>query len=406
MRILVITQYFWPENFRINDLVSEFCELGHVVTVLTCKPNYPSGKIFPEFKFNPLAYKKFKSANVVRVPVIPRGNTKLKLLFNYISFVISATVCGVWYLRSQKFDLIFVFEPSPVTVGLPAVFFRYFKRSPVVFWALDLWPETLEAVGVVRSKLVLKIVEWIVSFIYNHCDLILAQSKSFIPQIHKYCQKRVKVKYFPSWSDVTFDFSKVAAAKEIPVVNGSFNILFAGNVGDAQDFPAILAAAEILKFNKSIRWLIVGDGRKLEWVKSEVARRNLEHCFLLFGSFPIDRMPSFFKHADTLLVSLKDEPIFSLTIPGKIQSYLAAGIPIIAMLNGETREIVSKSGAGLTCAAGDAKALASIIQKIADMDIEERINMGRSGLVFSETEFNRQIIIARLFSWINELDMV
>lgn len=406
MRILVVTQYFWPENFRINDLVSEFCGLDHEVTILTGRPNYPSGVVYPEFRLNPSAFAKFESANIVRVPVISRGKGGLRLMLNYVSFVISAIVLGVWRLRGQKFDVIFVFEPSPITVGLPAIFLSNIKRAPLVFWVLDLWPETLEAIGVVRSRYILNAIGRLVTFIYNRCDLILAQSKSFIPQIRQYCRKEIKVEYFPSWSDAAFDFAIVDLAEEVPVAEGVFSIMFAGNIGDAQDFPAILDAAEVLKGNSGIRWLIVGEGRAGEWVRSEVIRRGLEHCILLLGSYPIDRMPSFFKHADALLVSLKAESIFAMTIPGKLQSYLAAGIPVLAMLNGEGAEIIARSGAGISSPAGDGFALAAAITQMTNMSIEERLQMGRAGFALSEGEFNRGALISKLMSWIEELSVV
>ncbi len=406
MRILIVTQYFWPENFRINDLVSGFCDLDHEVTVLTGYPNYPFGVVFPEFRLNPSAYAKYDSAKLIRVPVISRGKGGIRLMLNYASFILSATMCGIWRLRGQKFDVIFVFGPSPITVGLPAIFLSYIKRAPLAFWVLDLWPETLEAIGAVRSRYFLKAISSLVTFIYNRCDLILAQSKSFIPQIRQYCQKEIKVEYFPSWSDATFDYSTVDLAKEVPAAEGVFSIMFAGNIGDAQDFPAILDAAEVLKGDKGIRWLIVGEGRTSEWVRSEVIRRGLEQCFILLGSYPVDRMPSFYKHANALLVSLKAEPIFAMTIPGKLQSYLAAGIPIVAMLNGEGAEIIRRSGAGIYSPAGDGFALAGAVMHMANMNIEMRLKMGRAGLAFSEEEFNRNALISKLLLWLDGLCVV
>jgi len=312
-------------------------------------------------------------------------------------------ITGAWRLRGQTFDVIFVFEPSPVTVGIPAVFLRYLKRAPLVFWVLDLWPENLESVGVIRSKRVLKAVGHLVSFIYNRCDMVLAQSRSFIPQIRQYCRVKNVVEYFPSWSDIEFDFSVIEAAREVPDGNGVFSVLFAGNIGDAQDFPAILDAVELLKRDKRIRWLIVGNGRAAHWVRTEVKRRGLEHCFLLLGQFPLDRMPSFYKCADALLVSLKNEPIFSLTIPGKLQSYLAAGIPVLAMLNGEGAEIVRRSGAGLSCPAGDGCALAAAVRELAGMDFDKRRAMGERGMAINREEFDKASLISRLLSWFNDL---
>lgn len=403
MRILVVTQYFWPENFRINDLVAECCERGHEVTVLTGHPNYPSGEVFPEFQRNPSAYTTFGAATIVRVPMASRGRGGLRLMLNYASFAVSAMALGAWRLRGRIFDVIFVFEPSPITVGLPAVFLRYLKRAPLAFWVLDLWPETLEAVGVVSSKRALKAVGHVVSFIYNRCDMVLAQSRSFIPQIRRYCKAEKVVEYFPSWSDAEFDTSVAGAAKEIPASEGVFSIMFTGNIGDAQDFPSVLDAAERLKEDKSIRWLIVGDGRAFDWVKSEVRQRGLEHCVLMLGRYPIDRMPSFYRRADALLVSLKDEPVFAMTIPGKLQSYLAAGIPVLAMLNGEGAEIVARSGAGLSCPAGDGKALSVAARQLACMDSDRRQAMGARGLAIYKEEFDRAVLISRLLSWFEDL---
>nr|WP_275983127.1 glycosyltransferase family 4 protein [Propionivibrio soli] len=179
--------------------------------------------------------------------------------------------------------------------------------------------------------------------------------------------------------------------------------MFAGNMGDAQDFPAILDAAEILKDKKNIRWLVVGDGRATEWVRSEVDKRRLGQSFLLLGRYPIERMPSFYKHADALLVSLKESPIFAMTIPGKLQSYLASGLPILAMLNGEGAQIISSSGAGLSCRAGDGNALAAAVIQLAEMPVDARKKMGARGLALSRTEFDRETLITRLEHWFAEM---
>ncbi|MEO8409195.1 MAG: glycosyltransferase family 4 protein [Propionivibrio sp.] len=403
MQILVVSQYFWPENFRINDLVTELAGLGHDVTVLTGYPNYPSGSVFEDFKKNPEAFQRYGAVRVVRVPLISRGTSALRLLLNYFSFALSACTIGAWRLRSKPFDVIFAFEPSPITVGIPAALMRWLKKAPLVFWVLDLWPETLQAVGVVNSKRVLGAVGVLVSFIYSRCDLILAQSRSFIPQIRKYCLPDSRVDYFPSWSDSTFDFERIEAASEIPPAENQFSILFAGNIGDAQDFPAILQAAAVLKSDRRIRWLIVGDGRSANWVREEIERRELKDNVLMLGRFPVERMASFFKHADALLVSLKDTPIFAMTIPGKLQSYLAAGIPVLAMLNGEGAEIVRRSGAGLACPAGDGHALADAVGRLFAMSREERGAMGEKGLEISSTEFDRRTLISRLITWFESL---
>lgn len=396
MRILIVSQYFWPENFRINDLVCELARRGQDITVLTGLPNYPDGEVFTDFLSAPDRFIHYEGVEIIRVPMLPRSKGGLRLLLNYLTFAANASLLGSWKLRSRKFDVVFAYEPSPVTVGLPAVVMRYLKRAPMIFWVQDLWPETLKAVGVIKSQFGLWAVGRLVAFIYKRCDLILAQSKSFVPQIRKYAPPTGRVMYFPNWSDAVSDTEVTHPAKEVPAKPGSFNVMFAGNIGEAQDFPAILAAAERLKAQPNVRWLIVGDGRMATWVADEVKCRELQEQVLMLGRFPSERMPSFFKHADALLVSLKDEPIFSMTIPSKLQTYLAAGIPVLCMLNGEGSDVVSESGSGLTCRAGDHVALANAVLKLSQMTVEERQEMGRNGLLVSSREFGRTQLIDRL----------
>ena len=403
MRLLVVTQYFWPENFRINDLVTELVSRGHEVTVLTGIPNYPDGQVYKDFIERPSDFSFYQGATILRVPMMARGRGALRLVLNYFTFALSASILGPWRLRKHDFDLIFVYEPSPITVGIPAVVLSSIKKIPISLWVLDLWPETLEAIGVVRKKWILKLIGKLVSWIYKRSDLILAQSKSFIPKISEYTTSHARIEYFPSWSESIFTDKSILPAEEVPAKLGAFNIVFAGNIGHAQDFPAILSAAELLKGNRDIRWIIVGDGRESEWVRCELNKRNLQSNVLMLGRYPVDRMPSFFLHASALLVSLRDEPVFSMTIPGKLQTYLFAGVPIIAMLNGEGAEIVRDAQAGLTCPAGDYKALANVVLKLSEMSANEREFMGRNGVAIGNKEFCRDKLICQLECWLNEI---
>lgn len=403
VQILIVSQYFWPENFRVNDLTQELVKRGHGVTVLTGIPNYPAGKVFDAFKADPDAFDHYAGAKVCRVPMFARGTGSLRLLLNYLSFVLAACLFGPWRLRGQFFDVIFVFEPSPVTVGLPAVLLGRLKQAPVVFWALDLWPETLAAVGVVRSPKVLAAIGCLVSFIYNRCALVLGQSRGFLKNIAKYCDDSSKIRYFPSWAEDVFCQDDLKYAPEVPRVEGAFNVLFAGNVGESQDFPAVLDAAESLKHNPAIRWLVVGDGRMTDWLRAEVSRRGLEQSFLLLGRFPVERMPSFYVHADALLVSLKRDPAFSLTIPGKVQSYLMAGLPLLGMLDGEGANVIRNAEAGLVCSAGDAACLAQSVLRLAAMSRVERLRLGSNGRDYANKEFNREVLMDRLEGWFVEL---
>ena len=402
MRILVVSQYFWPENFRVNDLVKEWVQRRHQVMVLTGIPNYPGGKVFEAYQGQPSAYATYEGAEVVRVPMLPRGSGGLRLVLNYLSFVVGGCIFGPWRLRGKPVDVIFVFEPSPVTVGLPAVWLSKIKKVPVVFWALDLWPETLAAIGVVRSPLALGLVGHLVRYIYNRCALILGQSRGFLVSIARYCDDKAKIRYFPSWAEDVFMDRSVTPAPEVPEWRSGFTVMFAGNIGEAQDMPAVLEAAERLKDDANIRWVIVGDGRKSPWLQSEVERRGLDKRVLLPGRFPVQRMPSFYAHADALLVSLKRDPVFSMTIPGKVQSYLMAGIPLLGMLDGEGAAVIRDARAGLTCEAGDGAGLAQAVLALAAMQAAERRQMGLNGRHYAQQEFGRGHLMDRLETLLSE----
>jgi len=371
---------------------------GHEVTVLTGKPNYPVGRVFDAYRQNPDDFGNYEGARVFRAPMLARGQGSVRLFLNYLSFVVGACVWGSWKLRGQAFDVIFVFEPSPVTVGLPAILLGRIKRVPVVFWALDLWPETLSAIGVVRSPRLLRWIGFLVSYIYNHCTIILGQSKGFLTSIAKYCNSNnpQKIRYFPSWAEDVFSQSNAEKAPEVEQRDDVFTVLFSGNVGEAQDLPAVLNAAEQLKDNQAIRWIIVGDGRMSDWLCAEVERRGLYDKFLLLGRFPVERMPSFYAHADALLVTLKKDPVFSMTIPGKVQSYLMAGIPLLGMLDGEGAAVIEEARAGFICPAGDSSALVGAVLKMAALSAEDRVKLGMNGREYTEAEFGRNMLMGRL----------
>ena len=402
MRLLVVTQYFWPEDFRINDLVSEFVRRGHDVTVLTGRPNYPSGRVFSEFREQPGQFSTYEGARIMRVPMLARGRGAICLALNYLSFALSATVFGVLRLRADHFDAVLVFEPSPVTVGLPAIALRGLKKWPIAFWVLDQWPETLSAVGVIKSRFALRLIGRLVSFIYSRCDLILVPSKSLVTGIRRYCRPDQSIGYFPNWAESTYQRG-ASPATEVPVSAGAFNVMFAGNIGESQDFPTILDAAEQLASHRHIRWLIVGDGRMSSWVRKEVARRGLQEQVILLGRHAPERMPAFFRHAGALLVSLKPDPVFSITVPGKIQSYLAFGLPILGMLDGEGARVIEEADAGLTCPAGQAQALADIVLRVAAMSDASREAMGAKGQAYASEQFDRDRLVNRLDTWLVEL---
>jgi glycosyltransferase involved in cell wall biosynthesis len=403
MRVLLVTQYFWPENFRINDLAKELVGRGHEVTVLTGKPNYPSGRVFDDFKAAPSTFGEYFGASVCRVPMLARGSGAIRLMLNYLSFVVGASIFGATRLSGRQFDVVFVFEPSPITVGLPAILLGKLKRAPVILWVQDLWPDTLVAVNAVKSRVLLAAVGSMVRFIYQRCALVLGQSHGFLDRIAVYCDDPSKIRYFPNWAEEAPASEDATPAAEVPSPDGMFDILFAGNIGEAQDFPAILGAIELLRHLGEIRWIIVGDGRRSDWLRAEVATRGLDRCVLILGRFPVDRMPSFYARADALLVSLKADPVFALTVPSKIQSYLMAGVPMLGMLDGEGAAVIRAANAGLTCAAGDSAGLARAVLELSEMQRSRRIALGGNGRRYAEREFGRTVLVDRLEGWLLQL---
>ena len=404
LRLLIVSQYFWPENFRINDLTEELERRGHQVTVLTGQPNYPEGRLFPNYRENPREFESFGSVPIIRVPIVPRGNSSLMLMLNYLSFALSASVIGAWKLRKQSFDAIFVFQTSPITAALPAIVLRRLKRAPMLMWILDLWPDTLSAIGVIRSRHLLALVGRLVRYVYKRCDRILVQSQAFTANVARFAAGDDKVRYFPGWAEAIFadEAAQAEPARELEPYADDFKILFAGNIGEAQDFPAILDAADALRDTPGLRWIIVGDGRAAPQVREEIVRRQLQSHIVLLGRFPLERMPSFFAGADALLVTLRKEPIWSMTIPGKVQSYLAAGKPLLAMLDGEGGRVILEAQAGLVAPAGDGGALAERVCQLKDADARTRSGMGLSGRRYGEREFDRAILVDSLELWICE----
>jgi colanic acid biosynthesis glycosyl transferase WcaI len=393
VRILIVTQYFWPERFLINDLALELVERGHDVTVLTGMPNYPAGRLFPGYGFFRPAHENFRGVAVRRVPLLPRGSSgRWRLPANYLSFALSGTLLGP--LRGRgAFDLIFVYQPSPVTVALPALLLRRLKGIPLMLWVQDLWPESLSAAGAVSSRLVLRSVERMVRFIYRRCDRVLVTSRGFIPRVLSLSAPPGRVVYTPQWAQSFYGPTglepEAPERKEMP---DGFRVLFAGNIGAAQSFETILDAAARLR-GCDVQWVVVGDGRRRGWLERQIQVLGLERCMHVLGPRAAEAMPRYFSLADALLISLKRDPALALTVPMKLQSYLASARPIVAALDGEGARIVEEAAAGVTCPPEDGRALAEAVQSLRDMDPESRASMGLQGRAYYEAHFDRQTLI-------------
>lgn len=396
MKILVVTQYFWPEQFKINDLCDGLIERGHEVTVYTGLPNYPEGKFAQGYSLLGPYRENRGKVKIIRAPLIPRGKNKsIYLALNYISFCVLSTLLAPFLVRG-KYDKIFIYQLSPVFAALPAVLLKYIKRAPIFFWVTDLWPESLEATGVVKNKKALGLVARLVKFFYKHSDKILVTSKGFIPRIKNLGGKDSQIVYFPQWAETLYSNKPDSDFKDPLIPATGFKIMFAGNIGSSQDFETIVQAALLLREHKEIIFLILGDGLMRKWAEAEVEKNNLKNNFIFLGRKPVEMMPNYYSKADVMLMSLTDTDLFSITVPSKLQSYLASGKPILASMNGEGAEIVSEWKAGLTCKASSPQLLAETILSMSRLPKAQLDEMGKNAFKCYSSEFEREKLISLL----------
>lgn len=397
MNVLIWSQYFWPENFRINQLAAALHQSGLHVSVLTGKPNYPEGNFYPGYKFKGLQFEKYENIGVFRIPMVSRGhNSSIRLAFNYLSFIMSGYIFTPKALRNQKIDMVFVYAVSPLLQTLPAIFIAKLKRAPLVVWVQDLWPESLFATGFVKNRYILQSVEKLVRYIYRHTDSILISSEAFRGPISRLVKDANKIRYYPNAEEPVPVYSESDnACKAALDIEKWFSIVFAGNIGAAQSMETILGAAEKLGSITNIRFFIVGSGSQKGWLEKEIIKRKLDNVSLT-GRLPHSEMPKIFAAASALLVTLRDSPIFTVTVPSKIQAYLAAGKPVIASMNGEGARIIEEAGAGFSCPAEDSNALAEAVLRIYNLSAEKQINLGESGLRYFKAHFNFSPLVAEL----------
>ncbi|QDL55224.1 glycosyltransferase family 4 protein [Rhodoferax aquaticus] len=399
MRVLIVSQYFWPENFRINAIVASLVDRGIEVEVLTGKPNYPEGVIAPGYRAFGLHREQWKGALLHRVPLFPRGrDSRLGLLLNYLSFVFFGLFCGTWMVRKGKYDVIFAYGLSPIFLAIPALFIGWLKGSKVIVWVQDLWPESLSATGYVRNARVLHAVKWVVRWIYRHTDLLLVQSHAFEAPVAALAPGK-PVAYYPNSVDGTFAEppSPDVLLPVVPALDEGFAVVFAGNVGAGQAVEVMVETASLLKDVPQIRFVVFGQGSRWDWMHEQVQSRALTNLHLP-GRFPVNTMPGLMQKAGALLVTLADEPIFAMTVPNKVQAYMAAGRPILACLNGEGARLVGEAQAGLSVPAQDAKALAAAVLRLYQMPSEDRARLGANGRRYFKAHFDHDKLVDELMA--------
>lgn len=391
MKILIISQYFYPENFRINDLALELKNRGHKITVLTGLPNYPKGEYFDGYDDKKNCDEIWNDIPIYRCKLRPRKTGSVNLIKNYLSFVIEANK-KLKELENQDFDLIYVFEVSPITVALPAIKFKKKKKIPIVINIQDLWPENIIAVTGITNFIVIGLVNKMVNYIYKYCDLILTASPGFVDKIRDRIKNKDKVAYWPQYSIVS------KTNEDVSLYNKDFfNIVFTGNIGEAQGIDLAIEAANILK-NEKICWHFVGEGRNRKKLEKMVKEYNIDERVIFHGFHPEKEIPKYLKDADAALLILKPNPIFEMTIPAKLQTYLACGVPILGCVSGEGKRIIEESNAGIVSDSISVESLVGVCQQFLKLDQEELDNYKEKAFCYCERNFNKKKLLDKLES--------
>lgn len=393
--ILVISQYFYPEQFRINDICTEWVNRGYEVTVVTGIPNYPQGKYYDGFGLFKKRIETYNGMNIIRLPLVPRGNNSIMLALNYLSFVISGYF---WKLFTNiKADYVFIFEVSPMTQALPGVWYAKKINVPCYLYVQDLWPENVEIITGITNDKIIGAIGKMVDYIYKRCTKIFATSESFVKSIHERGIPLDRIEYWPQFAE---DFYLPLNNQFIPEIpkDDVFNIIFAGNIGMAQGLEILPKAAKIIKekSENKVRFNIVGDGRfKNEFIRI-VDEMKLNDMFNFIPKQPATRIPEFMAVNNAAYLGLSKSPLFAMTIPAKLQSYMACGIPNIASAAGETARIIKESESGLCSEPGDAKGLAENIIKMSNKLKEERVVLGENARSYYDNHFNKIDLLKRM----------
>jgi len=398
MKILVISQYFYPENFRINDLVFSLQKRGHEIEVLTGKPNYPKGDYFKGYSWDGPKQEEIEGIKVHRANLILRKKGGgLRLFLNYFSFVFF----GLFKILKLKgdFEKVFIYAPSPITVGILGIVAAKKFKCKSYLWVHDLWPESVRVAGGIKSGFVLGLVNQMTKLIYKFTDLLLVQSPEFKNYILNQGVAESKIIYYPYYAE---DFYKVIEKDKsyLSQFPNGFNLLFAGNIGVAQSFDTIVNAFEKLK-EHDINLVVLGDGRDKSRIQEQINEKGLKEKFHFLGSFPPEQMSHYFTCADGLLITLKKADIFSYTIPGKLQSYLACGKPIIGALDGIGNKIISESNSGFASEAEDHELLANNILSLYKLSKTEKEKLSNNALTYFDKNFNKQHLLERLEEILN-----
>lgn len=401
-KILIVSQYFWPENFRVNELVLELKKRGYILEVLTSTPNYPKGKVFPDFESNPQKYKDYFGVKVHRVPQILRRNNRFSLALNYVSFVITASIYSFLNFRNKDFDSVLGIQLSPIFSMIPAIVCNKIMKKPLYIWVLDIWPDSIIGGGV-KSGIIISLLKRLCISIYSSADILFLSSEGFKTKLDEMGVTAPKLVYFPQWVEVDYlDDIQLGSHMDSEVQQlvlkwqNKVIITFTGNIGDAQDFPSIIKGLKKCRRLKDLILLIIGDGRYKKELLENIKSEGMDNNVFFLGQYPAKYIPLFYHYSDYLLVSLRDAPVFAYTLPGKVQSYMSSGKPIIGMVNGEAARVISEVGCGYIVASGDHSGFAELLSRCCSLDNNERQKLGSMGQKYAYTNFRLESLVDKM----------
>lgn len=395
MKILIVSQNFYPENFKSNDIAFELVKRGYKVDVLTGIPNYPGGRYYKGYGLFNKRIETINGVRVFRALQISRGqNKKWRLALNYLSYAFFASIWALFLSFFKQYNCVIVHAPSPITQGFPAVLLKKIQRIPLYFWVLDLWPEAIQSGGGIHNKQILAIVDKVVKLMYNNSDKILIGFKEIGPLISSKGDYKQKIEYFPNWSD---DLLLMPQNYPIPELPKGFIIMIAGNLGISQNLDAVLQVAMEMEDDKNIKWVLIGDGSKKKWIDDSIIEHNLQNKVFTLGCFPFEAMPSFFRAANAMLLTLSGEYTdLKMIVPSRLQSYMAAGRPVLAMIDGAGADLILKANCGYVVKSGDYISLARIIREKVFSDLESFEKLGYNGRKYFEKYFQKDNCINHL----------
>lgn len=395
MKILIVTQYYFPEQFLINEIAPDLVKRGHQVTVLTGWPNYPEGKIFPGYGARERQHEFVDGVEVRRCFLTGRGSGIASLGLNYLTFAISSSFKMLF--TRKKYDLIFCYQLSPLTLAIAAIVYKKRHNTPIFLYCLDLWPESLKVYIKGEKSLLFRLVKRLSTYIYRQCDMIGVSSPSFQEYFectHGIAKERI--------SFIAQHANEIAAPQR-EADSSLFNFMYAGNVGQIQGLDTVVQAVNIIRNREDFVFHIVGDGSYFAALRDKIADLGLQDKFVLHGRVPPTEIPHKYSLADVLVITLTGESLIGVTIPAKLQSYMSAGKPILGSINGDAQSVIAQADCGYYVSSGHSEALSEAMVRFIENSPQQNAIYGQNAKNYFNEHFTKEIYIEKLESIFNDL---